>query len=314
MQSHLPRCAAVAVFTVVGASAPTAGAQEFNEMCGAVACRVEERPIAWRIASYDPRSRLLEIGWHSGGCHRGDPRLVVGQGRARIEVTVLQDVVVAFDLPDPRPVCTAELRSGVVRAQLRRALAGRTVAGEGRSMEQVVATPRRIPSVVDLSFADAADTLRSQGFEVRRIGPRSGRVRFQSPMPGKRAGGRPVTLTTGLWFEGGRLERCLERAGIPTVPRRPGWPGDLDAPDLVLWLSLSDTDPLRRAFVAFYADPRRAAENGAAIERRARRSGHTVDRRRHTTIVWVRPPAAAERTAVGHCVHGPAGRRQLARG
>jgi hypothetical protein len=308
MRSSLAAAVGVAI---VAALAPAAGAQQFNEQCGAVACRVEERPIAWEVVSYDAEERRLEIAWESGGCHRGEPRVVVRERPTRVEISVLQDEVVAHDLPDPRPVCPAILRAGVVQARLRAALDGRPLAGEPRIARPTFRFPRPVPAVVDLAFADAAAALRGQGFTVRRIGPRSGPVLFQRPLPGKAAPGRRVTLTVGRWFRDRALRRCLGRAGIRSTALRPD-AGDLDAPDLELVLDLATSDRRRPAFVGFYADRRRGAEIAPSILRRARRAGLAVERRRHVTIIWPPDSAASERGAVRRCVYGPPGRRRLA--
>ncbi len=104
-------------------------------------------------------------------------------------------------------------------------------------------------------------------------------------------------------FRSAALERCLERAGIPTLVRIPK-PGDADAPDLVLWLR----SPSAAASVGLYADPRRAAELAPTVRRTIRRAGGVFERRRHVSIAWYEPPAAALRERTRACVSGRLGR------
>jgi hypothetical protein len=147
-------------------------------------------------------------------------------------------------------------------------------------------------------------TLRFQGFRVRALGNANGTVAFQSPLADKPVRQRTVRLTIGRdLFAARRLERCLERAGIPTSVARPK-PGDADAPDLVLWTRHARA----QASVGFYADPARARENEPVIRRGARRFNGVVERRRHVGIVWYAKPAAEPAARTRRCVYGKLGR------
>jgi hypothetical protein len=156
--------------------------------------------------------------------------------------------------------------------------------------------------VLDLFADDARTALVSQGFRVTRIGPRHGPVAFQSPLPGTRTQRRTVRLSVGYdAFDARALTACVEAAGVPTTPVRPG-PGDADAPDLELLLNPGDP----WAFVALYADPARARENAPSIRRNVRHFGGAVERRGRVTVAWVIRPSDELRSAVRGCTSAAA--------
>ena len=284
--------------------APAASAQDpdFNAKCGALDCRVERVPAQWQLLAVGANGDRLKLVYESGGCRRGDGRATVTESAARIRIAVDEGEVVAIDTPDRQVICTADVRYRVLDVRLKRAVAGRPIVGgprvTGGSFNRRVIP--LVPRVIDLSARDATRVLRSQGFDVRRFGKRTGRVAFQSPRPGRRAPGGRVGITVGLRaFRARSLEACVEAAGIPTTAVRPRW-GDEDAPDLELLLGGRDAP----AFVALYADPARARELAPAIRRRARRGGAVVERAGRVTIVWVERPDAALREGARACLAG----------
>ncbi len=217
---------------VVPAAAGTAMASAhdpppFNAMCGDIACRVERVPARWQIVEA-PDLDHLKLVYESGGCRRGNGRARLTETRSRIQIAVDQEEVVAVDTPDGRPVCTQEIRYRVLHLSLKRRVAGRRIGG-GPRIERGLPRPTRVPRVLDLFADDARAALSSQGFRVKRIGPRSGPVAFQSPLPGKRTQRRTVRLSVGYGaFDAPALTACLQTAGVPTTPVRPG-PGDATA-------------------------------------------------------------------------------------
>jgi hypothetical protein len=200
--------------------------------------------------------------------------------------------------------CTDEVRRASLAIPLRRRVAGRAISG-GPPLRSDGTVPSRVPGVLDLRPADARRALEFQGFRVRELGKPHAPVSFQSPLPEKRVDGRNVRLTLGRGlFRSRRLDRCVERGGIPTHVRVPK-PGDADAPDLVLWLRHASA----MASVGLYADPARARELAPGIRRTVRRIRGVFERRRHVTIAWYAAPAPALAEHVRRCVHGPLGRR-----
>jgi hypothetical protein len=288
------------VLAVLALAAPAGAAAqeppEFNAKCGDLDCRVERVPAKWQVRSIESDSRTLNLVYESGGCRLGDGKPTITETRSRIRISVDEGKVVAIDTPDRQVVCTLEIRYRTLRAQLRRPVAGRPIVGDS-SIAAGVAP--RVPRVIDLAYEDARAALRSQGFHVRRFAQRHGPVTFQSPGPGRRAPDRTVGLTLGRHaFDARALKGCLQDAGIPATALRPMLDEEA-APDLELRL-----DPGPAAFVALYADPRRAKENAPSIRRNARRFHGSVDRLGRVTIVWVKPPNAALRATVHGCVAG----------
>jgi hypothetical protein len=264
---------------------------------------MEVREAPWELVGVGIDMRVLRLAYETGGCWRGDPEATLAQGPSGIRIAIEQQRLVA----DGALPCEGELSYRVIGLNLRKRVAGRRLTGgpRVRSDARFTATgPARVPRVLDLWVADARRALRFQGFGVRELGNANGTVAFQSPLAGKPARRRTVRLTIGRdLFAARRLERCLERAGIPTYVRRPK-PGDADAPDLVLWTRHASA----QASVGFYADPVRARENEPSIRRGARRFNGVVERRRHVGIVWYAQPAAEPATRTRRCVYGKLGR------
>jgi hypothetical protein len=184
-------------------------------------------------------------------------------------------------------------------------VAGRPITGDPRIGSSVGELRRRTaPRLIDLAAEDAERALAVQGLRAQRVGRPDGLVAFQSPLPNRRAEEREVRLTVGRHlFRSRALDRCLERAGIPTRARAPD-PGDADAPDLVLWLRHPDA----MASVGLYADPVRARELAPGIRRNVARIRGMVERRRHATFAWYDPPAEKLRERAHECVLGELGR------
>jgi hypothetical protein len=271
--------------------------------CGEVGCRVEVRKAPWELLGVGIDMRVLRLAYETGGCWRGDPEITLAQGPSGIRIAIEQQRLVA----DEALPCEGELSYRVVGLNLRTRVAGRRLTGGprvGPGARFAATRSARVPRVLDLWVGDARRALRFQGLGVRELGNPDGTVAFQSPLAGKPARRRAVRLTIGRnLFAARRLDRCLERAGIPTHVRRPR-PGDADAPDLVLW----PRHPSAQASIGFYADPVRAREHEAIIRKLAKRFNGLVERRRLVTIVWYAQPAAEPAARTRRCVYGKLGR------
>jgi hypothetical protein len=258
---------------------------------GAEAPRV---PVRWELLSVDEDLRTLRIAYLTGGCMGNDGVARVRETRRRITIGV--DVHAATD-----EACTTDLRFRSLRVTLRRAVAGRRIAGGPPVGPGLLwRTPPRAPGLLDLAAADAATALRVQGLKVRLIGRRRGTVAFQSPMPGRLVRGGTVRLTVGRGLFRVRAARaCLRGAGLSAVALVPA-PGDADAPDVEIQARDGDTNVL----AGLYADPHRARERAREIRRNARAFDGVVERAHRVTIVWTKPPAPALRATVRGCVTG----------
>jgi hypothetical protein len=292
--------ALVLAAVLLPASAVASGQEppEFNARCGDVACRVERVPAKWQLVSVGRDLDRLKLGYQSGGCRRGDGRATVTETKSRIRIAVDEGEVVAIDTPDRQVTCTRELRYRTLYVQLDRRVAGRRILGGSALAVRLVS--ERVPRMIGLAFEDARAVLRRQGFEVRRFGQHTGAVAFQSPRPGRRAPDGTVGLTVGRHaFDAHALKRCLDAAGVPTLPLRPEV-GEDAAPDL----ELSPSGTGQFAFFAFYADPARARENAPSLRRNARAFNGVVDRLARVTIIWVEPPDPLVRELAHECVAG----------
>jgi hypothetical protein len=300
------RSLAVAVLALAAATGASAQEPpEFNAMCGDIACRVERVPAKWQLLSVSSDARTLNLVYESGGCRREDGHATVTETGSRIQIAVDQGEVVAMDTPDGKFACPSNLIYARLRVHLEHWVAGRRIAGgpridDGFFTTYEVPPSARAPRVIGLSARDATIALHFGGFGARRFGQHSGTVAFQSPAPGRPDPDTSVHITVGRHaFDARALKGCMKAAGIPTVAGRPG-PGDEDAPDLELVLR----EPGPPAFVALYADPARARENAPMVRRNTRRFHGSVERRGRITIIWVKPPGAARRSAVLGCVAG----------
>ena len=138
-------------------------------------------------------------------------------------------------------------------------------------------TAATAPRVIDFDPDGARRALAIQGFRARRLG-RAGahawrsRARFRAEM---RTAGLCASRSVATCSACAALDRCLERAGVPTRPRRPR-PDDFDAPDLVLWLRSPDA----MASVGFYRDSVRARGAGADGSKEHQACGRGVRTRR----------------------------------
>lgn len=264
---------------------------------------MEVRQAPWELLGVGIDMRVLRLAYETGGCWRGEPEVTLTQEPSGIHIGIEQQRLVA----DGALPCEGEVSYRFIALSLRQRVAGRRLTGGPRVRQgaRFTATrPARVPRVLDLRVGDARRALRFQGLVVRELGNANGTVAFQSPLAGKPARRRTVRLTIGRdLFAARRLERCLERAGIPTHVRRPK-PGDADAPDLVLW----PRHPGAQASIGFYADPVRAREYEAIIRKRAKRFDGLVERRRNVTIVWYAPPATEPAARTRRCVYGKLGR------
>jgi hypothetical protein len=249
---------------------------------------------------------VITLAHETGGCWRGDPEVTLAQGASGIRITIEQQRLVADSSGDAL-ACEGDVSYRVIRLYLRKPVAGRRLMGGPRVRPDArfaATRSARVPRVLDLWVGDARRALRFQGFGVHAVGKPNGTVAFQSPLAGKPARRKTVRLTIGRdLFAARRLDRCLERAGIPTHVGRPR-PGDADAPDLVLW----PRHPSAQASIGFYADPVRAREHEPIIRKLAKRFNGLVERRRHVTIVWYAQPAAEPAARTRRCVYGKLGR------
>jgi hypothetical protein len=277
---------------------------QFNADCNGTPCRVERLAAPWEVLDVGLDLRTLTVAYESGGCWRGPGQASASASARRIVISVAQDRVVAADTPDGSFACPADVRYRTDVVRLRHRIAGRAIAGDPRLPAGALGPIARSPWILDMRAADATRALRVQSLRVRRVGRDTGTVAFQSPLPDKRLATRTVRITIGRrLFRAPALDRCLERAGIPTIPRTPK-PGDADAPDLVLWLR----DLRAMASVGLYADPARATELAPVLPRTVRRLQGVLERRRYASIAWYDPPDAALRERARRCVFGPLGR------
>lgn len=190
--------ALVLVATTGAVAASAQEPPEFNAKCGALACRVERVPAKWQLLAVGAQGDRLKLVYESGGCRRVDGRATVSETDSRIRIAVDVSEVVAIDTPDRQVICTADVQYRVLHVRLEQAVAGRPIIGgpriRGGISNRTVTEDGRViplvPRVIDLTARDATRVLRSQGFEVRRFGKRTGRVAFQSPRPGRRAPAR----------------------------------------------------------------------------------------------------------------------------
>jgi hypothetical protein len=269
-------------------------------LLAAAALAAGPQPVPFEVTSVDIALRTVTIAYEAGPCRQGHPQFGLREGPRAIRIAVVLEHVEG---------CTAAPEYRRANLSLRRSVGGRRITGGPRISGQPEGLRRRrAPRVLDLSAADAERALAVQGFRSRRIGRERGAVAFQSPLPrsltgtGRRA--RTVRLTVGRnLFRARALDRCMERAGIRSIVRRPA-PGDYDAPDLVLWLR--DQDVL--GFVGLYRDPARARERTPTIRRTARRIGGTFERRRHVVFVWGERPPPEMREPAHDCLRGRLGR------
>jgi hypothetical protein len=296
--------AALLVPAALAAGGPSAAQQpDFNADCNGTPCRIEPLAAPWEVVDVALDLRTLTVAYESGGCWRGPAQVSASQTRRRIVISVTQDGVVAADTPDGSLPCIAEVGYGTALVRLRHRVAGRPIEGSPRIPAGALASSGRSPRILDMRAADATRALRVQSLRVLRVGRDHGTVAFQSPLAERRLATRTVRITIGRrLFRTGALDRCLERAGIPTRPRTPR-PGDADAPDLVLWLR----NPSAMASVGLYRDPVRATELAPSVRRNTRRIEGVFERRRYASIAWYDPPAPALRERAHRCVFGPLG-------
>jgi PASTA domain len=262
----------------------------------AAALGASAQPAPFEVLSVSSDLRVVRVAYEAGPCWRGEPQVGLAESRHAVRITVVRERVEG---------CSEPPSYRRVNLLLRQPLGGRRIEGgpriEGapRALE-----PRVVPRVLDLRPADARRALAVQGLRMRRLGRPTGAVAFQSPLAGRRARGRAVRLTVGRnLFRTRSLDGCLERGGIPTLPRKPK-PGDGDAPDLVLWLRHADA----MASVGLYVDPVRATELAPGIRRNVRRFHGVFERTRLVTFAWYAPPDATLRERARRCVLGDLGR------
>jgi hypothetical protein len=265
----------------------------------AAAAAATAQPAPFEVLSVGFDLRIVTVAYEAGPCWEGDPRIGVREGPRAIRLIVVRDRVDGCSAPP------AHRRFNV---RLRRPLAGRPIHGGPRIAPGAEALEaRRAPRVLDMRLEDARRALAVQGVRTRRVGRPRGAVAFQSPLPGKRWPSAAVRLTVGRHlFRARALDRCLERAGIHTIPRSPK-PGDSDAPDLVLWLRHPDA----MASVGLYRDPVRAREVAPTVRTAVRRAGGVFERRRGVAIAWYAPPDATLRAGARRCVFGPLARPRV---
>ncbi len=271
------------------------GAAMAAVLAAALAPGAQQTPFEVLAVSAD--LRILTVGYLTGPCWR-DRGLGLDEGPRTIRLTVVQTAVEG---------CAAPATYDRLNLRLRRRVAGRRITGSPRISGSVEELRRSTaPRVIDLAADDAERALAVQGLRARRVGRPDGLVAFQSPFPSRRAEDRVVRLTVGRHlFRARVLDRCLERAGIPTRTRAPE-AGDADAPDLVLWLRHARA----MASVGLYADPMRARELAPRIRRNVARIDGVFERSRHAAFAWYDPPAEALRRRTHRCVVGPLGRPQ----
>lgn len=253
--------------------------------------------VPLEVLSVDIDRRVLTVARESGPCWPGEPdELQLEESAGAYRFRLLQERVEG---------CSGPVTYTKFRVRLRHWLAGRRFEGGPRIAGRPLGLRRRsAPRVIDFDPGDARRSLAIQGFRARRLGRAGDTVAFQSPLPGRRAAAGVVRLTLGRdLFRTRALERCLERSGIGTAPRRPR-PGDFDAPDLVLWLQEAPA----YGSVALYRDPVRAAELAPVVRRQITRVGGFFERTRRVSFAWATKPPPGLRARVRACVLGPLGR------
>ena len=266
-------------------------------LLAAAALATAPQPVPFEVLSVGIDLRTFTVAYESGPCWPGDPtELQVEQNDGSVRLALLQQRLAG---------CAEAPTYRKLAVHLRRPLAGRRITGAPRIAGAPASLRRRAaPRLNDLDAADARRTLALQGFRTRQLGRAGGPVSFQSPLPGRRPRDGVVRLTVGReLFRARALARCLDRAGIPTVTRKPR-PGDFDAPDLVFWLRHPDA----MASVAVYRDPVRATELAPVVRRNVRRIHGLFERRRHVAIAWYAAPAADLREGAKRCVYSPLAR------
>lgn len=266
-------------------------------LLAAAAFATAPQPVPLEVLSVGIDRRVLTVAYESGPCWAGDPdALALTESENAVRLTLVQERVDG---------CSEPPTYRRLKVRLRHPLAGRRFDGHPRVVGAPAELRRRTaPRVIDFDPDGARRALAMQGFRARRLGRAGGTVAFQSPFPGRKANGRVVRLTLGRdLFHMRALDRCLERAGVPTRPRRPR-PDDFDAPDLVLWLRSPDA----MASVGFYRDSVRARELAPAVRRNIRRAGGVFERDGHVTIAWYAKPASDLRDRARTCVYGPLAR------
>jgi hypothetical protein len=98
-----------------------------------------------------------------------------------------------------------------------------------------------------------------------------------------------------------RIRHCLRSAGF-VVTGGPAPPtADSNSPDYELVAGAAREKP---AFIAFYAEARRADRVAPALRRNAKRFGGVVARHGAITVIWAAPPTAGSRRGLDGCVAG----------
>jgi hypothetical protein len=193
------------VACIVAVASAQDGGTGYNAKCGEFDCRVEQVRSKWQLLDVKRDRRTLKLVYLSGGCLRGDGRVIVSETRSRIRLAVKQGQVVAINSPSGEVVCTDERRYVVLLAALRRPVGGRDVSGGPRIEDEILLNRTRTgrrgrvialaPRVLGLAANDARTVLTSQGFRVGASGDRSGKVVAQDPAPGRLPEGHRVLIT-----------------------------------------------------------------------------------------------------------------------
>jgi hypothetical protein len=114
----------------------------------------------------------------------------------------------------------------------------------------------------------------------------------------------PLVLSAAMHAVIARIDgsrSCLAARGqrVTGGPVLPQVPDGSSSPDGELIVGTA-----RGALIAFYTSHARAARHEPAVARNARALGGTVEQHGSVSVLWVRQPSAARRTAVGQCTAG----------